>query len=252
MKIEMIVLDLDRSLLKNDKSLSEYTIKVINTCFKMGIKIIFATARPIRTVVKYMDKINTNGSIFHNGAIVMAHNKILSEYGINSYKTKEIIEKIMYNYSQATISVEINDVMYTNFDISEDWAYTKINLMELPDEKADKIIVGSIHLDEIIKINQYITEELYLEINDGKYGFIMNKKASKWNGIKILSEYFKIKNENIVAFGDDINDIEMVKNCGIGICVKNGLKEVKEVANEICEDNENDGIAKWIEEKIIK
>ena len=247
----MIVTDLDRSLLKNNKNISEYTIRTLNSCHKMGLKIVFATARPIRSTKNYMDIIKPEGVIFHNGAIVMADNKILSKNGINPDKIKEIVKKIIYNYPGATISVEMNDTMYTNFDNSEGWAYTKTDLMELPDYNADKIIIGTISVNEILSIKKYITEELYLEINDGKFGMIMNKNASKWNGIKELSDFFKIEVKNIVAFGDDINDLEMIKNCGKGICVKNGLDEVKAAAKEICEDNENDGIAKWLEENIL-
>ena len=251
MKTGMIVTDLDRSLLKNDKNISEYTIKILNSCQKIGLKIIFATARPIRSTKNYIDIIKPDGVIFHNGAIVIVDNKILSKNRINPDKTKEIVKKIICDYPSAAISVEINDTMYTNCDISEDWIYTKIDLTELPNYNADKIIIGTISVNEILSIKKYITEELYLEINDEKYGMIMNKKASKWNGIKELSDFFKIEIENIIAFGDDINDLEMIKNCGKGICVKNGLEEVKAVAKEICEDNENDGIAKWIEKNIL-
>jgi Cof subfamily protein (haloacid dehalogenase superfamily) len=247
----MIVIDLDRSLLRNNKSLSEYTIGTLSSCHKKGLKIIFATARPIRSTKNYMDLIKPDGVIFHNGVIVMAGNKILSKNEINPDKTKEIVKKIICEYPISTIAVEINDTMYTNFDISENWDYTKIDLMELPNNNADKIIVGTISVNEILSIKKYITEELYLEINDGKYGMIMNKNASKWNGIKELSVFFRIKIENIIAFGDDINDLEMIKYCGKGICVKNGVEEVKSVAKEICEDNENDGIAKWIEVNIL-
>ncbi len=231
--------------------MSEYTIRILSSCHKKGLKIIFATARPVRSTKNYMDIIKPDGVIFHNGAIVMAGNKILSKNGINPDKTKEIVNKIICEYPMSTITVEINDTMYTNFDIYGNWVYTKIDLMELPNYNADKIIIGTISVNEILSIKKYITEELYLEINDGKYGMIMNKNASKWNGIKELSDFFRIKIENIIAFGDDINDLEMIKNCGKGICVKNGVEEVKAVAKEICDDNDNDGIAKWIEKNIL-
>jgi Cof subfamily protein (haloacid dehalogenase superfamily) len=251
MKIGMIVTDLDRSLLKNNKQLSEYTIRTLNSCHKIGLKIIFATARPIRSTKNYIDIIKPDGVIFHNGAIVMADSKILSKNEINPKTIKEIVKKVICDYPRSTISVEINDTMYTNFDSSEGFAYTKTNLMELPDYNADIIIIGTISVNEILSIKKYITENLYLEINDGIYGMIMNKNASKWNGIKQLSDFFRIEVKNTIAFGDDINDLEMIKNCGKGICVRNGLEEVKAVAKEICEDNENDGIAKWIKENIL-
>jgi Cof subfamily protein (haloacid dehalogenase superfamily) len=253
MKGKMIITDLDRSLLRNDKTISKYSIKVFEKCRQNGFIIAFATARPIRSTVEYIEIIKPNGVIFHNGAIVSANGKILSQYGISPVATKEIIKIIENEYPEATLSVEIDDVMYTNFNLPENvpLSYVKINFDELPNTNADKIIVGTISLSKISEIEKYITEDLYLEINDGKYGFIMNKKATKWLGIIELMNYFGIEIKDTIAFGDDLNDLSMIKNSGKGICMKNGLDELKAVSDEICEDNENDGIAKWIEENIL-
>ena len=157
-------------------------------------------------------------------------------------------------YPKATISVVMNDMMYTNFDsldLGLWFPYRKIEFSQLPDYEVDKIIVGTISLEQIKAIAEYVTQDLYLEINDGRFGFIMNKNASKWLGVKELIKYFEIDIKDTIAFGDDISDLTMLKNCGKGICVKNGLDEVKAIADDICEDNENDGIAKWIEENVL-
>jgi hydroxymethylpyrimidine pyrophosphatase-like HAD family hydrolase len=68
---------------------------------------------------------------------------------------------------------------------------------------------------------------------------------------KKLSEYYKININNIAAFGDDVNDIEMIKKCGIGIAVENAIEEVKNNADYICGNNENNGMAHWIEQNIL-
>jgi Cof subfamily protein (haloacid dehalogenase superfamily) len=251
MRRKLIITDLDRSLLRNDKTISDFSVEVIEKCRQKGNIISFATARPIRTTLNYMNIIKPEGVIFHNGAIVTANNKILSEHKIPSSITKDIIKKIEKEYPEATLSAEINDVIYTNFTAPEAYPHVKIDFNELPNFSADKIIVGTICPEQIKSLEKYKTEDLYLEINDGIYGFFMNKKASKWLGIIDLAEYFGIDLENTIAFGDDINDLTMIKNSGIGICMKNGLEEVKAVSDEICDDNENDGIAKWLEENIL-
>jgi hydroxymethylpyrimidine pyrophosphatase-like HAD family hydrolase len=53
------------------------------------------------------------------------------------------------------------------------------------------------------------------------------------------------------AFGDDYNDKEMLRDCGVGIAVANAIEEVKAVADYICDSNENDGVAKWLDERIL-
>jgi len=247
----MLITDLDKSLLKNDKTVSEYTIDIFNKCRNSGFIIVIATARPIRSTNEFIEKIRPHGVIFHNGAIVMASNKILKQYGIDSIKAKQIINKIVKEYPEATISVEMNDVMYTNFDFPAKSQYMKLDFNQLPDCFADKIIVGTISIEQIKTIEEYITQDLYLEINDGKFGFILNRNASKWLGVKEIAKYFEIDINDTIAFGDDINDLKMLKNCGKGICMKNGVEEVKAIADDICDKNENDGIARWIEENIL-
>ena len=55
----------------------------------------------------------------------------------------------------------------------------------------------------------------------------------------------------IIAFGDDMNDAEMLTEFGYGIAVENAIPEVKDMVSYICESNDNDGVAKYIEKLII-
>ncbi|MDR1219408.1 MAG: HAD family hydrolase [Treponema sp.] len=64
------------------------------------------------------------------------------------------------------------------------------------------------------------------------------------------------KNENIelseiAAFGDDYIDIEMIKKCGTGVAMGNGMKELKEIAKYICESNNESGVGRWLEKNIL-
>ena len=78
-----------------------------------------------------------------------------------------------------------------------------------------------------------------------------DKKADKWHGIEALAKHTGIDLSCIAAFGDDYNDIEMLNKCGIGIAVANSIDEAKAVADYICDTNDNDGVAKWLEERIL-
>ena len=73
---------------------------------------------------------------------------------------------------------------------------------------------------------------------------IMNPQGSKWKSILEYSNSRGIKPEEIIAFGDDNNDIEMIVNAGLGVAMKNGSSLIKEVADNISEkDNEDSGVA---------
>ena len=71
--------------------------------------------------------------------------------------------------------------------------------------------------------------------------------ATKERAIQELRSSLNIPQEKIAAFGDDFNDIGMLKFCGRGIAMQNAIAEVKQIADEICASNQEDGVARWIE-----
>ena len=56
---------------------------------------------------------------------------------------------------------------------------------------------------------------------------------------------------DIAAFGDDFNDIEILRNCGIGVAVANECEVAKSAADYVCGSNDEDGVARWIEKNMI-
>ena len=96
-----------------------------------------------------------------------------------------------------------------------------------------------------------LPDDLYSEISESQILMIMNKNARKRNAVIETAEYFNVSLSDIVAFGDDYNDIEMLRECGIGVAMENALDAVKAVAKYICDTNDNDGVAKWLEENVL-
>ncbi|HEY8349459.1 MAG TPA: HAD hydrolase family protein [Clostridia bacterium] len=77
------------------------------------------------------------------------------------------------------------------------------------------------------------------------------RSVSKWNAVRAVAGHYGIDTDIIAAFGNDMDDLEMVRNCGIGVAVRNAVEEVKGAAGYICGSNDDDGVAKWIEEHIL-
>ena len=80
---------------------------------------------------------------------------------------------------------------------------------------------------------------------------IMNKAAAKWNGIKAMLEISNCAPEETTYFGDDHDDMEPIKMCGLGVAVSNAIDEVKAVADYVAESNDTDGVARFIEKKLL-
>ena len=252
--VKMIVTDLDRTLLCSDKTISDYSSVVLKRCRERGIKIVFATARPKRTVNQFMNDIPADALIVHNGAVIYADEKLLGNHGIESDIKDNILLSLSKDFPDATLSVEIDDVLYANFDVSTVWKYTsavRSNFTDLPSKAADKIIVGVSSVEDMECFSKYLTDDLYIEMSDGKLGLIMSRKATKWEAVKIVADHFNISTNEVATFGDDYNDISMIRECGVGVAVANAIDEVKAVANYFCDTNDNDGVAKWIEENIL-
>ena len=80
---------------------------------------------------------------------------------------------------------------------------------------------------------------------------IMNISATKWNGIKQVLARFGISTDEAIYFGDDNDDIEPIKGCGLGIAVSNAIPAVLDAADRIADTNDNDGVARFIEENLL-
>jgi hypothetical protein len=251
---KMIVTDLDGTLLRNDKSISEYTFKIIKKLCDEGHKFVIATARPFRATKKLLENVKIDAGIYHNGALIFINGEKTEDYQIDN--ANQIIEKILLEYPNASIAIESEDVLYSNFDAKRLWSgvnyiHTKTNFSELIGKKSDKIIIEVSSLEDMKKYEEFLPVDLYIQLSENKIGMIMKKDATKSNGVDSIAKKFDVELKNIIAFGDDYNDIDMLKFCGIGVCVKNAVEDVKNVADYICDSNENDGVAKWIEKFIL-
>ena len=80
---------------------------------------------------------------------------------------------------------------------------------------------------------------------------VMHREATKSKALLEMARVWGIEQTEIVAFGDDLNDIDLLAYAGVGVATENALDEVKAAADCICDTNDNDGVAKWIEENIL-
>ncbi len=246
--IKMVVTDLDGTYLKNDKTISNYTKEVIAKLRNSGCLFTVATARPVRAVKQFLPWVEFDAGIFHNGAVIFGKNHEVMRFSIdNPY---DLICKIRKDKPEACIAVETNDILYANFHAERIWKGIEYistdDFRELQGAKADKVIIEADSLEKVKEFEGYLTDDLYIELSENTVGMIMNRQASKMRAILLLAEKYGISPDEIVAFGDDHNDREMLIGCGKGIAVSNAHDVIRECADEICDSNEEDGVARWI------
>ena len=110
--IKMIVTDLDGTLLRHDKTISKYTASILRRCIDKGIKIVVATARPIRAVKMLDIPIKFDAAIYHNGAVIDIRNENILRFGIAPQDIQNIVSAAFQNDSQARVCIEIDDSIY--------------------------------------------------------------------------------------------------------------------------------------------
>ena len=245
---KLIVTDLDRTLLRTDKTISAYSTDVLLRCQRQGTRIAFATARPKRSVLEFIETIPVDALILNNGASAYAGEKLLHYSGIESKVKDALLLAMNRDFPDVTIAAEIDDVFYTNFEHRNS---IRSDFTNLPDKCAEKIIVAISSSNDLEKISAYLPEDLYIEVSDERLGYIMNRDTSKWKAVRKTASYFGIPLTEVAVFGDDFNDLEMIRKSGTGVAVANAVDDVKAAADCICDTNDNDGVAKWLEENVL-
>ena len=253
--IRMILTDLDHTLLKQDGSISEKTLRTIAACRTKGIRFAIATARYWIGAERYIDLLNPDFEITTDGTLIHSRGECIYSCAFSETETNTIIQSIAEAVPGAEITTACGKIVYWNSrHISEsprlhkavycdyssflDVQANKI-AAEMPEESAARNIAEKLNC----KLQCYREEKLFA---------FMPLGSGKTAAIKALAENSGISLEDIVAFGDDLNDIEMLKLCGTGVAVANAVPQVLEAADEITLSNDDDGLAEWLAGHCLK
>ena len=253
--MKAVVLDLDGTLLDSNKRVSNRNIAAIKRLEKAGIPVIIATARPPRTVKNLLpEEIKLSAvMIYYNGAMIVSEKlKIKHHFSIESSVSSEIIDYLIETEPNHWLSIEVkdnwyslNDLDYTTF-MKNTSNPTRLNLAQLKEMHPTKILVS--HLNSISSFVEKFSNKVNMITTDSnKLTQIMQLNISKEYAVSLVSDKLGISLKDMVVFGDDCNDIELFKVCGYPVAMGNAIKELKELAKEVTDINDNDGVAKTLE-----
>ena len=253
MNIKMIVTDLDYTLLRRDRTVSEYTIDVFRRVQKRGVLIAFATARDFRFVTEHISLL-----IDIVPDIVIADNGALARYNGNDlYKRLIPVDTANTLLSRfETINCASTESAYflTGDYAHEHWSIGK--KATVITDFSDGIKEDTLYVDGIVNKLPIDIIDGFPELRAVTYSginvvTIVHREATKLNALIAVERALHISTDEIVAFGDDYSDMEMLLGCGVGVAVSNAIEEVKAAVNYICGDCDEDGVAKWLEERIL-
>ena len=250
MKTKAIITDLDRTLLRTDKSISDYTIDVFRKCRERGIRVMTATARPLRDIPEFRKQIAFDAVTATNGAVIELPDRRL-EYGIRRETGEKILAGLM-QFPDVFLSVETSGGLYSNRDIPEWEPVVYGDFPKLPENViVYKILASSGQRELYDHAGEILPDDVYHTVSNRDLIQIMSTEATKWNGVRQMLACFGISPQDAVYFGDDNDDIEPIRNCGTGVAVANAIPAVREAAGCVTDDNDSDGVARFIKENIF-
>jgi Cof subfamily protein (haloacid dehalogenase superfamily) len=262
---KLIALDIDGTLLNKDKAISTKTKTVINA-IPVTIPVVLISSR-MPEAMRYLQRdlgIENMPIVAFNGGLVLHQNEILSHTGIDFLTFKSVLEQnqdlnlhlsLFHNdewyvpqddfWTQREIrNTKVEPIHKSNQDVYNDW--------KLHNKEPHKIMCmgDEDKVDEMFnRLSQLESDSLHLYRSKPTYIEMAPRQISKLSGLNVLLQttYSELEIGDIVAYGDNYNDIEMLKNVGLGVAVENAKPELKAVADEFTESNVEDGVAKHLE-----
>lgn len=251
--ISLILSDLDGTLFHDDKTISAYTKQVVARAQGQGILFGISTSRAMVNAVKFLDGISPDIFITNGGGMALYRGEKIYSCEFSVGEVRAIIQTAFDVLGgDAVLSVDNEDGLYSNSREELGDKFWTFNDFSDFSEPGMKICIQTLDREKVVKIASAIGLENvdYLPFSDIPWYKLSRSGATKEKAIAALCARLDIPPERIAAFGDDFNDIGMLKLCGRGIAMQNAIAEVKQAADEICDSNEDDGVARWIEARL--
>lgn len=172
----------------------------------------------IEEIVHTIRQVNTNGNYIVS----------TNDGSIMDTKNREFIDLITYGYRNKFRLVE--DVLEEKVPIIKIAAFQKGSIRELGESRLIPPFSG--------KVKATMAGEEWVDY--------MDATVDKGNALQIIQEYFHIAKEETIAFGDNSNDIGLLKAAGRGFAVENAIDEVKAEATDVCPSYEKKGVYQTI------
>lgn len=264
-----VCLDLDGTLLDDNKKISDRSFLLLDNLIENGIEVIIATGRHFYMVSDFLKPLKRDIMVCaNNGAMsrFKESNKLVNVEYVSNCKFLEIYNKALecgmnpYIYVDSFVdgyhlAVKDGQPKKSHFEeniVDKKIAVDSVRYFSQIDVKSLETVLCIAFLDQKERIDEFfeyfkdeedLVKNMYFVPNGKKVLEFQSKKADKWIAI---TNYLKNKNislSEVVSFGDEFNDKSMVKNSGMGFAMKNGIEELKSLTKNITEfTNNEDGV----------
>ncbi len=273
-KIKLIGADLDGTLLTTQKKLTSYTQEVLERAVKQGIEVMPATGRPWSGIPEELVRFpGFRYAVTANGGRVVdiRTGEPLFEELVSVEAAREVL-KVLERYD-CLREIYYDGIGYAPADGLKDIErymdeppmaeYITKTRVPVPDIRAkfeeenrgaDKVQGLFVTLEDRNAAVEELRFVSGIEITGAlKMNIEVNAAGvNKGKALIRLGKLLGISREEIMAFGDGANDLDMMKEVGTGVAMSNGKEEIKEAADYIAASNDEDGVARFLEEYVLR
>lgn len=255
----LIALDLDGTLLSDDKKILRPTKQIITQLMDDGHIVVIATGRSNRLSILYYNELRlTTPLINSNGAII--HHPLDPSWGSFhtplEHKTALDIIDVSFQLNSKNILAAVKDAVYLeNYDqhIMDFYKPTEndpFHIGGLVDKLQDDPTLMLLYPNEdtLPQLTSYLDDSHASIIDHRNWGEpfniieVTNKSVNKAIALHRVAKEYGIPKERIIAFGDELNDLAMIDYAGVGVAMGNAVEAVKSIANYVADTNEKNGI----------
>lgn len=265
MDIKLIAIDIDGTLVDSNKNIRPRVKETIKQAQEAGKKIVICTGRPLSGAQRYLDELGLNNQddqyvVSFNGAVAeTTSGKTLfkRELSYDDYMELELISrKLKLNFH----AVGLDRIYTAQRDIGHYTVYNShiVNLdisFRTQEEMRNIPIIKCMYVDDEDYLDKMIKSPLFKKM-ESKVTFSKTEpfyyeataaNTTKGTGLEVLCHELGIKAENVMAIGDQANDMPMIKFAGFGVAMGNSVTVTKENADFVTADCDHDGVAVAIE-----
>ena len=252
--IRLIITDLDNTALTPQKTFSKRTIRAFSAVMEHGIHTGVDTARAQCLSTDLFRMLGVDCAVSNDGATVYYKNELVYGAVIPDDVVYGLLSFCNGNKACKRLTAITENCLYTNLLISE-YDYLRPNFLyhdfsKPLGEPVYKILAELTEPDLASEIAERFGCRLQNYRGESLYCYVM-PQTGKFYSLCRLCDVLGISIDQVVAFGDDYGDIEMINGAGYGVAMDNAIDEVKEVADYICGPNTEDGVAEFIEKYIL-
>ncbi|MDR1914741.1 MAG: Cof-type HAD-IIB family hydrolase [Clostridiales bacterium] len=269
MKYKLLVLDVDGTLLNNKREITPSTLTTLLKIQQMGVQIVLASGRSthgLRPIAQMLELDRNNGYILsYNGGQIfnMQTNELLFERRIHPTDIRYIEQQAVKN--DCAILTYHKDTIITNrstdLHVQEEAVRNNMQLVEARDFASQitfspcKCMIVSDDEEALIqleyKLKKRLSGSLDVFRSEDYFLEVVPPQINKADTLGVLMGILTLSPEEVIAIGDGVCDIGMIQMAGLGIAMGNADERVKRCTDYTTASNEEEGVAKAVEEHII-